>query len=54
MEIYIDSYNDFIEDKDYLGPDKCSSAIITSLENFIITLLANQQEVTITFKKLDD
>lgn len=52
MEIYIDSYNDFIEDKDYLGPDKCS-AFITNLENFIVTLLANKQEVTITFKKLD-
>lgn len=53
MEIYVDTWKDFIEAKDYLGPDK-SSAIITNLENFIVELLRNKEEVTITFKKLED
>ena len=53
MEIYVDTWSDFIEDKDYLGSDK-SSAIIANLENFIVELLRNKEEVTITFKKLED
>ena len=54
MEIYIDSWKDFIDANDYRGPDKAPVGMITNLENFIVALLGTKEEVTITFKKLED
>ena len=52
--IIVDFMDDFIEDKHYMGQDKPCSKIIVDLEQFILTLLKGQKEVTITFKREDN
>ena len=51
--IIVDYMDDFIDDKDYLGPDKAASEVIVDLEQFILALLRGQEEITITFKRED-
>jgi len=51
--IIVDFMDDFIDDKHYLGPDRPCSEIIVDLEQFILTLLKGQDEVTIKFKRED-
>lgn len=54
MEIYIDFLGDFIDANDYRGPDKAPVGMIVNLELYIKETLKTREEVTITFKKLED
>lgn len=51
MEIYIDFLGDFIDANDYRGPDRAPVGMIINLELYI---KETREEVTITFKKLED
>ena len=51
--IIVDYMDDFIDDKHYMGPDQLCSAIIVDLEQYILTLLKGQKEITITFVRED-
>lgn len=47
--IIVDYMDNFIDDKDYRGPDRPCIEIIADLEQYILTLLKVQKEITITF-----
>ena len=51
--IIVDYMDDFIDYKDYRGPDRLCSEIIENLEQYILTLLKGQKEITITFIRED-
>lgn len=51
--IIVDYMDDFIDDKHYMGPDQPCSEIIVDLEQYILTLLKGQKEITITFIRED-
>lgn len=49
--IIVDDMDDFIDDKHYMGPNQPYSEIIVDLEQYILTLLKGQKEITITFTR---
>lgn len=51
--IIVDFMDDFIDDKHYPGPDQPCSEIIVDLEQYILTLLKGQKEITIKFIRED-
>lgn len=51
--IIVDYMDDFIDYKHYMGPDRPCSEIIENLEQYILTLLKGQKEITITFVRED-